>query len=463
MSSLPSPAFGAFAPERGTTNRLLSPRQVAVLTPAILLAEPGSTAAGLPALLGRRDWPTSTFDDITRAAHHASVRDTRLVLIGGDTYAYVLTAVRALRAGGDFPIAVLGGAWSPDQVLALLEAGANLLIEKLTDPREVVARLTALCRSVRGDDALQVRWLHASELKIDLGSRRVLLGEERITLSQNEFDLLAFLMARAEQMVSTQEIIQGVWNWRHGDGLNTLRIHVGRLRKKLRDSTAKPHWIASSRGLGYQFLQPVAEIGEDRSEDRLRRTLSTLNAQGDALYAIVDSLLAADGAEEVAETVVQWAVGRNFCDAATVFKLENDASETAMSRLIASSGMSSRWRQALATGHPVKDGFIAAHAYSSGEIVQLSDVTKLAKRFPVTASMSSAEDLHACLLFPLFVDGVIWGDLAFVSRTARAFNPARTAYLRSVAGLVSLALSANGENGANGQRGDDAPAEVQDA
>lgn len=115
-----------------------------------------------------------------------------------------------------------------------------------------------------------------------------------------------------------------------------------------------------------------------------------------------------------------------------------------MSTLVASAGMSSRWRQALATGHPLKDGFMGAHAYASGEVVQLSDVSKLSKRFPVTARMSSAEDLHACLLFPLFVDGKIWGDLAFVSRADRAFTPSRTAYLRSIASLVSLSLAAKG-------------------
>jgi len=283
-------------------------------------------------------------------------------------------------------------------------------------------------------------------MRVDLGSRRCLLAGERITLSQNEFDLLAFLMTRSQQTISPQEIVQQVWNWRHGDGLNTLRIHIGRLRKKLGDTSVNPAWIGSIRGVGYQFLQPVAEVGEDRSEERLRQTVSTLNAQSDALYAIVDSLRTAPTVSELADVVVQWAVDRNFCDAATVFRLDESAKGEAISTLVASAGMSSRWRQSLATGHPLKDGFMGAHAYASGEVVQLSDVSKLSKRFPVTARMSSAEDLHACLLFPLFVDGKIWGDLAFVSRADRAFNPSRTAYLRSIAGLVSLALAAKGHD-----------------
>jgi transcriptional regulator with GAF, ATPase, and Fis domain len=263
---------------------------------------------------------------------------------------------------------------------------------------------------------------------------------------------LVFLMRRAQQTVPPHEIVHGVWRWKHGDGLNTLRIHIGRLRRKLGDTPSGSRWIASVRGVGYQFVSPVAEIGEDRSEERLRETVAALNAQHDALYSIVDSLLSVADIASLADTVVRWAVDRNFCDAATVFRLATDGRGADVSTLVASAGMSSRWTQSLATGHPIEQGFMGAHAYRSGKVMQLSDVSRLANRFPVTARMSSAEDLRACVLFPLFVGGRIWGDLAFISRTARAFDPVRTAYLRSIAGVVSLALTAlpDGEEGGDG-------------
>ena len=124
-----------------------------------------------------------------------------------------------------------------------------------------------------------------------------------------------------------------------------------------------------------------------------------------------------------------------------MFRLDVGTSGQARSTLVASAGMSARWRQSVATGHPVSEGFMGAHVYASGEPVQLSDMARWTKRFPVTARMSSAEDLHACLLLPLHVDGRVWGDLAFVSRTDRAFSTARSSYLRTVAGVVALALA----------------------
>ena len=56
--------------------------------------------------------------------------------------------------------------------------------------------------------------------------------------------------------------------------------------------------------------------------------------------------------------------------------------------------------------------------------------------------MSSAEDLHACVLFPLHTRGRIWGDLAFLSRSSNSFSPALSGFFRTVSTLVSIALTA---------------------
>ncbi|GEM_PF-2809401 len=422
--------------------RALTPQDAALLSPAVLCAEPGSPASRLHTRVGRTSWPTAVHEDVTRAAHGVSVREPRLVLVGGSTFAWVHQAVRQLRRGGSAPLAVVATDVTADEVLTLLGAGANLVIEPYASAREVVARLGALSRSAAGDPALQVRWLQAGRMRVDLQSRRCLVDQEQIGLSQTEFDLLASLMSRAQQVAPHHEIVQQVWGWRHGDVRNTLRIHVGRLRRKLGDDPRAPQWIGSVRGLGYQFLQPVAELGEDRSEERLREAIAVLNAQGDALRALVDTLPAAEDLGTLAETVVQWAVTRGFGDAATVFRMDVDGAGRAVSRLVASAGMSARWRQSIATGHPISEGFMGSQVYTRGEVVQMSDMSRLSKRFPVTARMSTAEDLHACVMFPLHVRGQVWGDLAFVSRAPRAFPPARTAYLRTVAGVVALAVEA---------------------
>ncbi len=422
--------------------RVLTARDVGTLTPTVVCAQEGSLLGHLRTRGARGSWPTGVHGDPVSAAHATSLRDPRLVLVGGASLSWVVQAVRTLRRVGPHPIAVAGTPVDADDVLTLLSAGASLVVEPTAHPRELVARLVGLVASSAGDDA-RVRWLQADGMRLDLAARRCTVDGAPVPLTTTEFELLAFLMSRGQQVVHHHELIAHLWGWRHENADNTLRLHVGRLRRKLGDPPRAPRWVASVRGAGYQFLPAVAELGEDRSEERLRQQVALLNAQSDALRALVDTVLAASDVVSVAQTVVQWAVARGFGDAATVFRLDVAADGAARSTLVASAGMSARWRQSVATGHPVAAGFMGSHVYTSGEPVQLSDLTRWAKRFPVTARMSSAEDLHACLLFPLHVDGRVWGDLAFVSRTERAFTPARSAYLRSVAGVVSLALGAH--------------------
>ncbi|GAB6898903.1 winged helix-turn-helix domain-containing protein [Kineosporia succinea] len=432
--------------------RALTPRDLAAMTPAVLCAEAGSAAAGIHANVGRGGWPAVRTDDATRAAHTASVRGARLVLVGGSGFGWVAQAVRKIRTAGSFPIAVVATELSDAEAVGLLDSGATVVIEPRAGARELVARLGALGRGAGEEDG-QVRWLQAEQMRVDLTARRCLLGPDRIDLSTMEFDLLAFLMSRAQQVVPLAEILQQVWRWHQGDGANTLRLHIGRIRRKLGDTATSPRWIRSVRGIGYEFLPAVAELGEDRSEERLRQSIAVLNAQADALDALVTTIGAAPDVPAIAETVVQWAVARGFADAATIFRMH--VGETGESRavLVASAGMSARWRQSIATGHPIGEGFLGAQVYSSGEVVQLSDMSRLVKRFPVTARMSAAEDLHSCVLLPLQAQGRIWGDLAFVGRTVRAFNPSRTAYLRTVAGVVALGLSARLAHEKEGPRG----------
>lgn len=421
--------------------RALTARDVALMSPAVLCAEVASPASRIHVTAGRTTWPTLATSDPTRAAHAASIQDVRLVLVGGSGFAWVSQAVRRIRQAGSFPIAVVATELDDDEALTLLDIGATVVVDAWSSARELVARLSALCRGT-GDEDGQVRWLQADQMRVDLSARRCELAGARIELSTMEFDLLAFLMGRAQQVITAGEILQQVWRWHAGDGANTLRLHVARLRRKIGDTATNPRWIRSVRGVGYEFMPSVAELGEDRSEERLRSSVAVLNAQSDALAALVATVSAAPDHQAIATSVVQWAVARGFADAATVFRLDVDHPGQARSVLVASAGMSARWRQSIATGHPISEGFLGAQVYTSGEPVQLSDISRLAKRFPVTARMSAAEDLHSCVMIPLNVHGQVWGDLAFVGRRVRAFNPTRTSFLRTVAGIVSLGLSA---------------------
>ena len=95
--------------------------------------------------------------------------------------------------------------------------------------------------------------LHLSSGRIDINIDRasVTIDGRDAGLSSKEYELLAYLAARADRSVSREELFATVW---HGAGLDlqsrTVDAHVRRLRKKL---SVAPDLISTVRGAGYRF------------------------------------------------------------------------------------------------------------------------------------------------------------------------------------------------------------------
>jgi DNA-binding response OmpR family regulator len=93
-------------------------------------------------------------------------------------------------------------------------------------------------------------------LTLDLAGRRVLLDREEIGLARKEFDLLAELARHAGRVVTREDLMARVWDENWFGSTKTLDVHVGWLRRKLRDDPAAPRFIETVRGVGFRFLRP---------------------------------------------------------------------------------------------------------------------------------------------------------------------------------------------------------------
>ena len=98
------------------------------------------------------------------------------------------------------------------------------------------------------DDVYQVQ-----EIRLDPESRRAWRGEEEITLSRKEFDLLHKLMSRAGDVVTREELMREVWHANFWTSSKTIDVHLGWLRRKLGDDSRRPHLITTVRGKGLRF------------------------------------------------------------------------------------------------------------------------------------------------------------------------------------------------------------------
>lgn len=155
---------------------------------------------------------------------------------------------RRLRARSDVPIIVVTAKGEEVDRVVLLELGADDYIVKPFGFRELLARVRAVMRRARpGSDRSRIR---VGELEIDVRGRVASLGNEPLSLTTKEFDLLALLASEPGAVVSRQRILREVWDTEWFGPTKTVDVHVASLRKKLRD----PAWIETVRGIGLRLV-----------------------------------------------------------------------------------------------------------------------------------------------------------------------------------------------------------------
>lgn len=181
--------------------------------------------------------------------HRPDLAVLDIMLPGGDG----LSLVRELRAAGStLPIILLTARGDEIDRVMGLEFGADDYVTKPFSPRELVARVRSVLRRA-GANATGGGVLGAGELRIDVASREVHVGDRLIDLTPKEFDLLACLTAAPRRVFSHEALLQQVWDssgeWQDPA---TVTVHVGRVRRKLGAREAGS-WITTVWGVGYRF------------------------------------------------------------------------------------------------------------------------------------------------------------------------------------------------------------------
>lgn len=91
-------------------------------------------------------------------------------------------------------------------------------------------------------------------LDVDLAARRVLVDGHSVALTRTEFEVLALLFARPGEVVSRRALQNELWGLSWTGNRYTLDMHVGNLRRKLRDDPQAPRYVQTVRGVGYRLV-----------------------------------------------------------------------------------------------------------------------------------------------------------------------------------------------------------------
>src|SRR6185503_13350835 len=96
--------------------------------------------------------------------------------------------------------------------------------------------------------------LRFGDLSIDLERRRVIEGEREIRLTPTEFALLEQFARNAGRPLTLRQLISKVWQGAPGTTADTVRVHVGSLRRKLEPDPANPRYLVTEPWVGYRFI-----------------------------------------------------------------------------------------------------------------------------------------------------------------------------------------------------------------
>jgi DNA-binding response OmpR family regulator len=128
-----------------------------------------------------------------------------------------------------------------------LMLGADDYLSKPFAMNELVARVIALSR--RGSSN-GLTLLRVEDLTMNLVTREVARGGEKIELPMREFALLEYLMRSPGRVLSKTQLIENVWEWHFDTGTNVVEVYIQRLRKRV-DEGRDLKLIHTVRGVGY--------------------------------------------------------------------------------------------------------------------------------------------------------------------------------------------------------------------
>jgi DNA-binding response OmpR family regulator len=187
--------------------------------------------------------------EIDRQTYSLVLLDVLLPGING------LDVCRRLRSRGTrIPVIMITARTQESDRVMGLDVGADDYVTKPFSVRELLARVRA---QVRRDD-----WHSEStgdefafgDVQVRLRQRLVLRKGRRVAMSAREFELLRYLIAHRNEVVSREQLLRDVWGYHQLSITRTVDNYVAKLRMQLEARPHEPRYIVTLHGSGYQLI-----------------------------------------------------------------------------------------------------------------------------------------------------------------------------------------------------------------
>ena len=194
---------------------------------------------------------------------HLIIMDITLPYMGGYHWC------QEIRKTSNVPIIFISSATDNMNIVMAMNMGADDYIPKPFSPREVIARINAVLRryekSAAASETPATKSAENVEttgpFTIDHKKYRVSADSKNLKLTPKEFELMQYLVSHENQVLSRDQLLQGVWGFDYSGQSRMVDIQIAHLREKIEPDPKRPKYLRTVRGFGYEF-----STGDDDAE-----------------------------------------------------------------------------------------------------------------------------------------------------------------------------------------------------
>jgi two-component system KDP operon response regulator KdpE len=203
------------------------------------------------------DFEVVTASDAGSALDRAAHRPPEAVLLDlGLPDLDGVDVLRTLRSWSSVPVVVISARPGVAARVEALDAGADDYLSKPFAIDELAARLRAVLRrpaALRPPEPVAI-----GAYLVDLGQCTLTRADgtdtEAVHLTPTEWRLLSPLLSNPARLVTSRELLTGIWGSAHVRHTNYLRVYMAGLRRKLEPDPSSPRHLITEPGLGYRFV-----------------------------------------------------------------------------------------------------------------------------------------------------------------------------------------------------------------